>query len=76
MLDEWVFGCQRSSLSAEKENRQRVFVIAESGLHIQIVTELTAVCADGGKFRDYLDVQAAFRNYENSLPVFLFGRQG
>ena len=27
-----------------------------------------AVCADGGKFRDYLDVQATFRNYSATTP--------
>ena len=28
-------------------------------------------CADGGKFRDYLDVQAAFRNYSATNALLI-----
>ena len=30
-----------------------------------------AICADGGKFRDYLDVQAAFRNYSATNALLI-----
>ena len=30
-----------------------------------------AVCADGGKFREYLDVQAAFRNYSATNALLI-----
>ena len=38
VLDEWVFGCQRPSLLAEKENRQRVFV------PLHLFPHLKAIC--------------------------------
>ena len=37
VLDEWVFGCQRSSLLAEKENRQRVFVPLHLFPHLKAI---------------------------------------
>ena len=39
----------------KKAERDEVYALADATAE--------AVCADGGKFRDYLDVQAAFRNY-------------
>lgn len=37
VLDEWVFGCQRPSLLAEKENRQRVFVPLHLFPHLKAI---------------------------------------
>lgn len=39
----------------KKAERDELYALADATAE--------AVCADGGKFREYLDVQAAFRNY-------------
>ena len=40
---------------------------------VYALTDATAeaVCADGGKFREYLDVQAAFRNYSATNALLI-----
>ena len=47
----------------KKAERDEVYVLADATAE--------AVCADGGKFRDYLDVQAAFRNYSATNALLI-----
>ena len=47
----------------KKAERDEVYALADSTAE--------AVCADGGKFRDYLDVQAAFRNYSATNALLI-----
>lgn len=47
----------------KKAERDEVYALAD--------TTAEAVCADGGKFRDYLDVQAAFRNYSATNALLI-----
>lgn len=47
----------------EKAERDEVYALANATAE--------AVCADGGKFRNYLDVQAAFRNYSATNALLI-----
>ena len=47
----------------KKAERDEVYALADATAE--------AVCADGGKFRDYLDVQAAFRNYSATNALLI-----
>lgn len=47
----------------KKAERDEVYALADATAE--------AVCADGGKFRDYLDVQVAFRNYSATNALLI-----
>ena len=47
----------------KKAERDEVYALADATAE--------AVCADGGKFRDYLDVQATFRNYSATNALLI-----
>lgn len=47
----------------KKAERDEVYALADATAE--------AVCADGGKFREYLDVQAAFRNYSATNALLI-----
>ena len=47
----------------KKAERDELYALADATAE--------AVCADGGKFREYLDVQAAFRNYSATNALLI-----
>ena len=47
----------------KKAERDEVYALADATAE--------AVCTDGGKFREYLDVQAAFRNYSATNALLI-----
>ena len=68
---------KRLGRQRKKAERDEVYALADATAE--------EVCADGGKFRDYLDVQANFRHYSatNALLILAtkpdarrLGRQG
>ena len=50
-------------VAKKKAERDEVYALANATAE--------AVCADGGKFRNYLDVQAAFRNYSATNALLI-----